>query len=523
MATRAQPVKIGPWPGGINLQSDPTAVADEEAVDITNFDIDIDGSLKSRPSIIASAVAGGRYSNRILGVFSLLNGTHYVIFSGTDGAGAVLTSYYNINTATFGTITNTIAASSMVQFNNKIWLVAPPGQANPGGSWDGTTFTTVPTMAKGITCCMYKNLMFVGTGDLDITSPSVVYWCSATVSGPDPGAAWDTSKNFIVNNGDGQSIRKIYSFQGSIVIFKSRSTYIYAYESDPFKGQQQQLSSSVGIDGLDGMTENQSVMYVMSGGDAYAINNWTWEQLNIRVPFAFSDSYINNWARPSCVSSVGARVIFRYYDSHYVFNTTTRTWTKWLTALTPDMFIKSPLVNTATGIDQYFAGNYLKLSAGANANRMFAMKDAITGTEVESYTASLRTKVYAFNVPYTFKHMTWWGIDLLSKSKIDVTVIPVTYGLPVRWNQLPPRTWGAMSPATWGQPLDVSITVSDSVDIKNTSGVRMFVKYLKSLRFRQVQFTITSVLDGTTATGPLQLYSVTSYIVNKQLVPQKIN
>jgi hypothetical protein len=117
----------------------------------------------------------------------------------------------------------------------------------------------------------------------------------------------------------------------------------------------------------------------------------------------------------------------------------------------------------------------------------------------------------------------WWGIDLLSKSKVDVTVIPVTYGLPVRWNQLPPRTWAQMSPGTWGAPLSISISVNDSVTLNNPTGVRMFVKYLKSLRFRQIQFVVTSTLDGTTLTGPLQIYSITGFIVNKQLVPAKIN
>lgn len=522
MATKAQPIRIGPWPGGLNTQSDSTAVADEEAVDITNFDIDIDGSLKSRPSIVQSAggTAGGRYSNRLLGVFSHSNGTHYLIYSGVDSGGTnQITSYYNINTGVHGTVTGTFGAMAMVQYQNKAWLVAPPTAAVNGGSWDGTTFTAIASMPKGTTACTYKNRMFVATGDLNTTNQSIVYW-----SAPNDPSTWVTSDNFIVNDGDGQGIRKIYSYQGSIVIFKTRSTYVYAYESDPSKGQQQVVSSSVGIDGLDSMAENQSVMYVMSGNDAYAINNWSWEQLNVRVPFAFSDSYVGNWTRQNCVSSVGTRVIFRYYDSHYVFNTTSRTWTKWLTSLTPDQFLRSPLLDTATGIDQYFCGNYLKgPGVGGPGNRLFAMKDAITALESETYTASLRTKTYSFNVPYSFKRMMWWGIDLLSKSKIDVTVIPVTYGLPVKWNQLPPRTWAQMSPGTWGAPLDISISVSDTVDIKNTKGIRMFVRYLKSLRFRQVQFTVTSVLDGTTFTGPLQLYSVTAYVVNKQLVPAKIN
>ena len=523
MATKAEPVRIGPWPGGINTLSDQSAVADEEAVDITNFDIDLDGSLKSRPAITSSAAAGGRYGNRILGVFTLLSGTAYVIFTSTDNAGAnPSTNYYNINTGAFGTVVSTFAATSMVQYNNKAWIVAPPGSAANGGSWDGTTFATVTTMPKGCTCCVYKERMFVGTGDQNTTNPSIVYWGQPG----DPSADWtavNIGGSFNVNNGDGQGIRKIYSYAGSIVIFKTRSTYVFAYESDPFKGQTQVVQSTIGVDGLDCMTENESILYTLSNGDLYAINNWVWEQLNVRTPFTFYDTHVGNWTRHCCLSSVGNRVICRYYDSHYIFNTKTRTLTKWLSTNTPDQFFKSPLQDTTTGIDTYIAGNYMKYTIGANANKLYLMKDAITATDTETFTCSLRTKVYSFNVPYSFKRMMWWGIDLLAKSNIAVTAIPVAYGLPVKWSQLAPRTWAQVAPGTWGAPLDISIAVSDSSDIKNTSNIRMFVKYIKSLRFRQLQFTVTSDVDGSTATGPLQLYSVTAYVINKQLVPAKIN
>jgi hypothetical protein len=522
MATRAQPVQIGPWVGGMNTQSDPTAVADEEAVDITNFDIDIDGSLKSRPAIIPAASTGTRFGNRVLGIYSTLAGVHYLIFSSTDAAGLnPSTNFYNINTGAYGTIVSTFGAMAMVQLQNKAWLVSSPTASVTGGSFDGTTYTNSPTMAKGATACVYKNRIFIGTGELDTVNPGVLYWSS--ISDPNIWNAFNDSGNTNVNSGDGQSIRKIYSYQGSIIIFKARSTYIFAYESDPFKGQQQPISLSIGIDGLDCLAEHQSILYVLSSGDAYAISNWNWEQVNVRVPFVLSDAYLTaNWTRHCCVSSVGNRIIFRYYDSHYVFNTTTRTWTLWRSSLTPDQFFKSPIVDTTTGIDQYVAGNYLKWTQAGSSSRLFLMKDAITTSEVESYTSSLRTKVYSY-IPFSFKRLMWWGIDLLSKSKVDVTVIPVTYGLPVRWNQLPPRTWAQMSPGTWGAPLSISISVNDSVTLNNPTGVRMFVKYLKSLRFRQIQFVVTSTLDGTTLTGPLQIYSITGFIVNKQLVPAKIN
>jgi len=44
--TAVRELKIGPYAGGINRYSDISAIADDEMVDCTNFEIDLDGSLK---------------------------------------------------------------------------------------------------------------------------------------------------------------------------------------------------------------------------------------------------------------------------------------------------------------------------------------------------------------------------------------------------------------------------------------------------------------------------------------------
>ena len=66
-------LQIGPFVGGLNTFSDPSAVADNELVVCDNFELDLDGSLKSRPPFIDLAQniplnsAGG--SPNILGYF----------------------------------------------------------------------------------------------------------------------------------------------------------------------------------------------------------------------------------------------------------------------------------------------------------------------------------------------------------------------------------------------------------------------------------------------------------------------
>src|SRR5207342_95486 len=156
-----------------------------------------------------------------------------------------------------------------------------------------------------------------------------------------------------------------------------------------------------------------------------------------------------------------------------IFSVKTRAWTQWKSLYTPGMFWKSPLFDPVTGIDTYYSGNYLTGAAGAPANMIFKFRDGYTANDRETYTATVKTKVYSMNVPYTFKRLMWWGVDLLAKSNVISTAIPISYGVPVYWKDLPPRTWAQMAPGTWGAPLDVSITISDNADIKNAKGVRM--------------------------------------------------
>jgi hypothetical protein len=45
------PIQVGPFIGGLNTFSDATAIADNELTVCENFELDLDGSLKSRPPI----------------------------------------------------------------------------------------------------------------------------------------------------------------------------------------------------------------------------------------------------------------------------------------------------------------------------------------------------------------------------------------------------------------------------------------------------------------------------------------
>lgn len=519
MASIAEPVRIGPFTGGLNLYSDPSTIGDTECVDINNFDIDLDGTLVSRPPLMPLA-GPGTNGLRIIGYFTWTDGVVYILASSST-----TTYVFNTTTLVWATVSSTFPATSMVQYANKAYLVSPFVSANPGGSWDPTGgFVAVASMPHGVSAVMYKERMWIGSGS-GHTSPSRLFFSTPLgLAGTGPGGTWSVADFIDVNNGDGQNIIEILSYNGAIVVFKQNTTYMFAYDSQPTKGAVQALSV-IGISDRDCVVVFEGILYVMFSGDIYSVTNWNWEQLNVKVPFRYVNTRTGLTRDDFSLSIVGNRLVCRYFDTYYIYGLKTKAWSKWTFTsdleVFPHKFFKYPTADPVTGIDKYYASSALLTVVTAKGLQTF--RDTYTTADSESMTCSVRSKTYNFNVPYSYKRLFWWGIDLLANSPISAKLIPVSYGTPVTWGDLSTLTWGSLADNMWSAPIDVVLDVSDSADIKNTSGTRMFVKFLKSIRFRQLSFDISSTVDGTTLTGPLRLFSVTAFVANKQLSNKKIN
>jgi hypothetical protein len=141
------PIQVGPFVGGLNTFSDPTAIADNELIVCQNFELDLDGSLKSRPPIEDLGIdfpLAATGDIEFLGNFQVSETVSYLIASDGDGK-----TYYFNGTA-WVLITSTIAAAGFVQFDDKAWLTAAVGSTNPGGYWTVSGgFTADSNMPKG--------------------------------------------------------------------------------------------------------------------------------------------------------------------------------------------------------------------------------------------------------------------------------------------------------------------------------------------------------------------------------------
>jgi len=507
------PVLIGPFSGGLNTYSEPTQIDDSEAVELTNFDIDLDGSLVSRPPCLSMPSASG-LGGRLLGTYTTTTGTvYYVIIDLANNL-----KVYDVSSgAALYTIASNIECRCVVQYQNKLWVVATPNSANPGGTWDPVGgFTAVAAIARGDSATIYQERMFVSAGAQSTTASRINF------SAPGNFSSWTAGTDFFdVNNGDGQAIVKIVTYGGRIVVFKLRSTWTFAYDSQPSKGKSEVVAANVGIAGPNCYAEFEGTIYVLYGATLYGVVNWNWNPINVKVPFTVFNSVARSTNSNVSVSLLGNRVICRYFDNFYVYNMRTRAFSLWRFStadFTPDYWMQYPIIDPTANMYMYVAGSY---DNGKTA--WYKMIDTPTYSSGETFTCSLLTKTYDYKVPYTFKRMFWWGVDILSKTQVNFVVHPTAYNIPIKWSQISNGVTKWSQLGTWAKPLNLSIDVTDSVNTPNPSGTRMFMKLLKGLRFRQVSFRVTTTVNGTLATGPLKIFSLVAVTSSKSLVTEKIS
>jgi hypothetical protein len=505
------PVKIGPFVNGLNTFSEPTAVTDTECTELTNFDIDLDGSIVSRPSAgLMPSTAG--IGPIILGFYTTTSGISYVII--TDNSNNIKAYDLTSGAAVF-TIVTAVKCRCVAQYANKLWIVATPDSGANGGSWDPVGgYTSVAAIARGNSCIVYKERLFISSGPAATANPNRVNFSNAANF-----STWTGTDFFDVAAGDGQYIVYLYSYQGFIVAFKNRSTYTFGYDSQPTKGQVQVVSSTIGLASDEAFCEFEGVMYVIFSNYLYAINNWNWTQVNVKVPFTYYNFKARTTNGDFSLSIVGNRIIARYFDTYYVYGIRTRAFSIWYYTKADypvRKFWRFPVFDATTNQPIYISGGY-----DIADSRWFKMIDNPISTYAESFDLMLTTKVYDYGVPYTFKRLHWWGIDILSKTSVNFLVRPTNYNVPIKWSQLKGRKWSTLN--TWARTIDVSINVTDSASSSNPSNTRQFIKLLKSLRFRQIAFRVTGTVDGTTTNSPLRIFSITAFTSSKQLVSRKIS
>lgn len=522
-----KPIKLGPFVGGLNTTSDPTSIADSEVVDLVNLELDLDGSLTSRPPIQSATDLSATWTERIklLGV-AVYNGDPYLIGSNTNGV------YYYLSGA-WTTINSGFKAAAMVQFANTVYLLSTPAGAQNIAAWDPTNgFTNVAhpnftTMAGtddgGGNLLTYKGRVFYIPGPTKSVNSSRLIF-----SNPGSGDQFANTTQFIdVNPGDGEKLIDACVYDDNLILFKEHSTYVLSYTSKPDDAELLNISKVIGATTSNCVVQYENSIYVYHEGSVYEMVNYDFKKINDKVVFQYDATAPSARSETTFLSVMGDRLIVRYYNRIYVYGLKTKTWSRWESA-DNQLHNFGVLVGLPTDVPNRVLNEYYAGSCVLANDKFYKIKDGYNGTDKESMAGTpvdircyMLTKTYDLVDPYQYKKQNWWGVDASTNRMVVGSANPVTFRFVSTWDSLSSLTWGDL--LTWGSPSSVNETNSTVANPVGTTALRRFIKFPKALRFRQINYDLTFLTDGTTTQGPVKVFSVMLFGSSKATLPDQVN
>lgn len=512
--SRAEAVKMGPFIGGLNLVADPSAIENEELAECINFEVDLDGSLVSRPPIRETTGNSSVWTERIviIGRATFAGGT-YVIGSNSNGT-------YAFDGTTWTTIQSGLVSSIALQYGDYVWIVPKPNTATAGGRWSPSSgFVTDANMPQGEGALFHKSRMWIVPGPNATSNSSRLRFTDVIVGVP---FTWNAINYIDVSPGDGQDLVDIVVYNDNLVLFKEGSTYILAYDISPEDAVLRIINTDIGASSVRCTASYENSLFVFHEGKLFEVVNYDFKDASLKVPFVYDTATPSGTTRAENVfiCIVGDRLLVRYFNKLYSYGMKTRTWSEWQCANSTLQNI-GPLVelpaNTVTGVPRtYIAGSSI-----SQHENVFAVKEFHDSTTVESdmIVCSAKTKTFDFDIPFVFKRLQWWGADLFTFEDVDSVIEIVTAAENPSWLTVGAFTWDELN--VWGSLLN-AVRVEDTVAV-NTGTGRIFARFLKSVRFRQCAFKITLRTDGSSLQGPVRVFSLTATVGMKQVVTKDMN
>lgn len=523
-------VRLGPFVGGLNTTNDPSAIADNELVALNNLELDIDASLVSRPPIHTVADLTGTWTERIvaIGVGSFSSGD-YVIGSNANGI-----YYYFAGAWTL--ITSTVQAACMVQYSDVVWLIAGPTSGTPGGQWDPVGgWVAQANLPKGEAAVVFKERLFVAPGKRSTTNTSRLYFSepanfldydSVTIGNQ----AYNVGTDFIdVTRGDGTKLVDVIIYRGNLLLFKEDSTFILAYETNPASAVVENISTIVGASQRHCVVPFEYSVFIYHEGAVFELINYTFTKINIKTKFIYDGGTPAGTTRAEDVfmSLFGERLFIRYFNNIYVYGLRTRVWSQWSSS---SIYLGNigPLVPLPSNVAQSVNIEYYAGSSITQHTKFFRIRNGFDSSTDENdgstvpITCTIVTKNYDLGASHLFKRLYWWGADVLSNNSVKGTVTPIVFSFQTLWGDLKNNNvlWNQL--LTWQNPLSSPSSVS--VVVATSSGTqRRFLRFIKGLRYRQINFRLDLTSNGTTTDGPARVYTLSVSTKTKQLVSKSVN
>lgn len=524
--SRPQPVKLGPFIGGMNNASDVSSISDKELVDCVNLELDLDGSLVCRPPIVETTNHSGTTTERLVVIGrATLAGVNYIIASNTNGT-------YAFNGTSWSTVQTGVVSRCAIQYQDLLFVVATPGSGVNGGFWNGSVWTSDANMPRGESAIFHKSRMFIvpGVSQTGAAAHQLRYSDPIPVAAPTP-LVWPAANNVPVGQGDGQNLVDIQSHNDNLMLFKQDSTYVLAYDLLIQDAILRKISDNLGTSWRHCSATYENSIFIYHEGNIYKITNYQFEQVNLQCPFIVDTTVPASTTRAEEVfmSKLGTRLLIRYFNRVYSYNLRTGTWSRW-SSLSPLLHNFGPLVEFPSSPIDDDANVYYAGSSITQHENMYKITDGIVTNVVESTLAPanfdieciILTKNYDFDDAFHFKKLAWWGLDYVSSKAVEAIVTPVVLNFSITWDQLGAYTWDQLSAYTWDSPITAILFVETDITDSSSAG-RKFAKFKQAMRFRQANFKIKLLSDGSPATGPARVFSLLAMVGQKETVVKKIS
>lgn len=499
------PIRLGPFVGGINQLSDPTALQDNELVDALNLELDLDGSYIGRPPFFDRASPGSGTNLRLLGFYITAAHTRLI---GANSAGIWT---YESGAWSFVAGTSSVVAAAMVQYDDKAYIIADVTSAGSGGFIDDTgAYTVQAAIKKGGAAVVHKERLFVVPGPNQTGSNSTLLQGSA------PADFLTYPVSIFINKGDGQKLIDIQVYNDNLLLFKEDSTYVLAYDANPTDAITRKVNSTIGVASTNCVVAYENQLYVLHRNNVYEVVNYDFSKMNAKVPFEFDSTQPGPWSTPTYLTLLGDRLIVKYFNRLYVFGLKTKVWTRWDTGtryIGPAVAL--PIRGEVNAIPEYIIP-----SAVSTENEVFGFRDIIDSTNSETINCLIKTKNYDYGVPHRYKRLMWWGANIATISDVTGILQPIIIGFSVSWDDLETHTWDDLEDNTWDQPLSMPVIIQNIVPAQFS--LRKFVKFPKPIRFRQINYQVEFSYDGTNISGPVRFFDLTSIIGTKEHVSKAL-
>lgn len=520
-----QALRLGPFTGGLNLQSDPVVVEDTEVIEALNVELDIDGSMVARPAY--SVVQQGGVDDRLFIFGSVHFSGVYYLFATRSGA-----TFVSDDLGSTWTELNPGSTSrecvTMQVYKNTVWMPATPGSVGGGISWTPSGgASAVAAMPRATASVVHKNRLYLCPGPDASTDESRLHFSDAADFTSWPGA------NFLdVAQGDGDSLNAVIVFQDNLLLFKNNSTHYLAYDLDPSDAILREVNPVVGVDGAFSVVQHENTVYTIKRGMVFEVVNLDFNLINIKVPFVFDNSLpVNTDARyeNEHISLLGDRLVCRYFNRTYIFGLRTRTWSEWRKTdgtSTVEWHIHGPLIKVpGTQKDDFYTAYSFDMT-DASGYKIIKIHDGSTVTDFEGFGTNtfdciVTTKDYDMADPVRFKRLFWWSADVLTGNTIVADVQPIVVGSAPLWSELESTTtWEDLK--TWESPLLTPTVTQTTVVGDNNFLLSKAIKFKKSLRFRKVNFSVKLVTDGTSS-QPAKIFSYIAIVKTKQNIVAQVS